>query len=661
MQKRILILLTFLFAINAKQDISFHVNEHLKTFLRSDTTGSTTTPFLQVTAPNSVSKLKKREYVSKVFFDNQFSELNAAQVSSIINNNFPSDLNLFTDSETCGNLFSKLNRTTTVFGEINLIRELLSPTNDINKLNQSQNFVRELTNNEQALAKVEQELQKIHENEDAFLTLFETDAKEVQDLFYKRPGFKFLNNNAYAASTANNTITALNWAFVHAVSIPEVVSKDEYKVDTVNLQTATKKTVSVISNFIKYNLNPKKVFIDPFINLYKSHEIIEKGRDELRTRLQDLDHTEEQIKKELKIFDVASIAGVGISGLVSTYMVYLEANFYRNEYNRRKVINKLQTKLVKITNIFKSLENIRNILETELNIKLSEFKLDKDAENLLSELKKSTFNGQSIIYFEGQVLSTYYKIKEHKEKLANLFIQIGIVDSYASIAKLAKENNLCFVEFIKSSNPQIVTNNFWNLFIDKNSAVANNLPKFDRNIILSGANAGGKSTTIKSILQNLLLGQTFGVATGSEFSFTPFKQISSYLNIVDDIGAGQSLFKAEVARAKEMLKSIDSLNTYELGFCAIDELFTGTAAEAGERCAKELVNKLIMKDNSQFIFATHYQKLTDLEKEIPERVENYMMNPPVIVKGKLKYPFTIKKGINTVNVAQHILEEEKLI
>jgi DNA mismatch repair protein MutS len=217
----------------------------------------------------------------------------------------------------------------------------------------------------------------------------------------------------------------------------------------------------------------------------------------------------------------------------------------------------------------------------------------------------------------------------------------------------------CFVDFIVSDVPRIQSKNFWNMLIDQNKVVLNDLA-IGKNIILTGCNAGGKSTTLKAFLQNLLLAQTFGIAAASEFAMTPFAKVSSYLNITDDLTQGKSLFKAEVARAKELLNATNSLEGNQFGFCAIDELFTGTTAEAGEECAYNLVSKLGSNRNSLFVFATHYHSLTELESDTSS-FANYMVGAPTKINGTLVYPFTLQAGINTVNIANDILLEEQVL
>jgi DNA mismatch repair ATPase MutS len=650
LMKKILFLSLALFCLNAQCDIASSVNEHLKTFIKNNNTQMGV----------GISDLRAREIVSNLFFNNTESRFHGAQVSKVINANLVSDLDFFTDEE-AENLFIRLNQTETIFGEIFLINNLLSLTNDIEVLGKSQDFVRKLIENEKVFEKIKAELENIKKNQKSFLSLFTFEERVVQDLFFKNKILANLNRSSLATSALNSTITFLSWAFLHLGSLPRVVAENTYRVSDYNYKEYAKKAASIFEDYLIHNSDPKKVFLDPFLDIYKDFKFINAQPIEVfEQAIISQGHDRKMAKKAAPLLKTTGKLFSGMHGLITLYSSCLKLNFYKNLYLRRQITNKLQKQLVEVASIIRSFQNIKRILKNELGIEISNDSINSDLENVIQNLSSSIFQNVSSEYFEGKVLSTYYKLRENKYKFADIFAQVGNVDSYMSVASLVKRNNMCFVEFIESNKPQIQSKNFWNLFIDRDKVVINSL-EIDKNIILSGANAGGKTTAIKALLQNLVLAQTFGVATGSEFKFTPFKKISSYLNIVDDISSGKSLFKAEVERAKEMIRLTETLNVNEFGFCAIDELFTGTASEAGESCAKELVEKLNQKVNAQFIFATHYQKLTGLEKENSERVENYMMNPPVTENGKLKYPFTLKRGINTINVAREIIAEEMLI
>ena len=69
------------------------------------------------------------------------------------------------------------------------------------------------------------------------------------------------------------------------------------------------------------------------------------------------------------------------------------------------------------------------------------------------------------------------------------------------------------------------------------------------NILITGPNASGKTTTIKSILINLIMGQQFGMGCYRKASISVYDYFHSYLNIPDTSGR-DSLFQAEATVQK---------------------------------------------------------------------------------------------------------------
>ena len=99
-------------------------------------------------------------------------------------------------------------------------------------------------------------------------------------------------------------------------------------------------------------------------------------------------------------------------------------------------------------------------------------------------------------------------------------------------------------------------------------------------MVITGPNAGGKSTFIKSITINVLLSQTLGISAASNFKITPFSLINTYLNI-PDVKGKESLFEAEMHRARDHIKMLDKLDKHQFSFVIMDEIFSSTNPEEG--------------------------------------------------------------------------------
>lgn len=288
---------------------------------------------------------------------------------------------------------------------------------------------------------------------------------------------------------------------------------------------------------------------------------------------------------------------------------------------------------------------------------------DSNGIALLEQLKHARYKDKQTYAFMYPLVHTFlYKLYQNDKYLAPIFACIAEMDAYNAIATKIiesknKRNKICFASFIQSERPVFKAQEFWNLLV-KNPVPSDIFEH--NNIILTGPNKGGKTTAIRALLQNIVLGQSFGVAAAETFEFTMFDVIHSYLNVSDDLINGLSLFASEVKRAQDILKKIGSLHMHQKFFFALDELFTGTAAEEGEKCAYGFMQKLESFDNILFVYATHFKKLKELELANAAFV-NYKVDAPIKnEEGKLVYPFTLSRGASDVNVALDIAKEAGL-
>lgn len=329
--------------------------------------------------------------------------------------------------------------------------------------------------------------------------------------------------------------------------------------------------------------------------------------------------------------------------------------------NELKTLSSLISKNKQLVNSLPSLQRL-----ADFN---NEAKRSDQLNKLLGMLNTNTFSGEASFWsVTGRVLAAYELMKQVKDELAPAFAAAGELDMYIALAKLynsreGKDARYCMVNFVEdSTTPIIDAHNFWNPFISPDTVVTNNIT-FDAscpNSILTGPNTGGKSTIIKSIMFNVLMAQTFGIAPSESLTLTPFAKLNCFMNISDDIATGASLFKSEVMRAKTLLELVQSLDKDELSFVIIDEVFTGTSPQEGEVAAMRFAKHLSSYTNNTSIIATHYPKMVDLETETNGTFHNHHVEILRNDDNSLNRTFKLKNGPSFFNVAFDILEEEGL-
>jgi len=325
-----------------------------------------------------------------------------------------------------------------------------------------------------------------------------------------------------------------------------------------------------------------------------------------------------------------------------------------------------------------TLNNIINLIHKKVNqlakfIKIA-YQLYQEVKPLLNldpltvshlELWDPIFGQEpSLLSNKGQILRTYYMVLNHKEKLLPLIQSIGLIDSQVSIASLFVQGSYSYPVYLNNPKPLLVVNQLWNPFLDPETTVKNNiqlgdglLPRFFKpnNVIITGPNASGKSTFIKSLVLSVLMAQSLGISSSSKLSLTPFQFLNTYLNIPDAKGR-ESLFEAEMNRSRQHIDDVKALRepgTYSL--VVMDEIFNSTNYEEGVAGAYIVAKELGQTENSLAIVTTHFPYLTKLSK-----TGDFLNYKFEVEKNDsiLKPTYRLKSGISKQYLALDMLEKK---
>ncbi|WP_179396213.1 MutS-related protein [Lacticaseibacillus absianus] len=134
--------------------------------------------------------------------------------------------------------------------------------------------------------------------------------------------------------------------------------------------------------------------------------------------------------------------------------------------------------------------------------------------------------------------------------------------------------------------------------------VANPLD-WTRSALITGSNASGKSTYVKSVAINCLLAQTLNTATADSFTLAPGHVVTA-MAIQDDLDAGDSYFIAEIKAIRRVLH-LAAGGTRVYGF--IDEILKGTNTVERIAASASVVHWLT-QTNALAMVATHDGELT---------------------------------------------------
>lgn len=253
---------------------------------------------------------------------------------------------------------------------------------------------------------------------------------------------------------------------------------------------------------------------------------------------------------------------------------------------------------------------------------MDEYKIEID--NFIEELEmlpEKTRSFKTVKVF-GLIMKYFYRLHydDHINKIVCYSLGFnGYIDTLCGLKNNILNNNINSSKFTKKNN-----SNFKEIYhpsLKDKSPIKNNV-NLDKSIILTGPNAAGKTTLLKSSIINIIFTQQTGFGFYKKGILNPYKFIHSYINIPDSCSR-DSLFQSEARRCKNILDIINK-NKNDRHFCVFDELYSGTNPYEAVSNAYGYLNYLIKNKNVKIILTTHYIKLCKLFRK-NKNIKNYNM------------------------------------
>lgn len=260
----------------------------------------------------------------------------------------------------------------------------------------------------------------------------------------------------------------------------------------------------------------------------------------------------------------------------------------------------------------------------------------------------------------GLLYKTFYTIYSNKTIHASLYYALGYQGYMSILNELYKNvelkllNNATFYKKCKKNKKEKYVkfkDIVYPVLIKENSIVSNDI-LLNKNITLTGVNASGKTTMLKSVFINIILSQQIGIGSFSSFSFQPYDYLHCYINIIDTSDR-YSLFQSECKKCQEIIQSIQE-NPNKKHFCVFDEIFSGTTPDEAINCGYGFLTFLNSNPNIRFILTTHFMDLC--KKLTNDNINNYKMVSTIKDKTLL-HTYKLEKGINDIQGSVEILRQ----
>jgi energy-coupling factor transporter ATP-binding protein EcfA2 len=591
-----------------------------------------------------------RMYLVNKKLDDNF--LNEIYTSIIDRNRYIIDNNLSTVNEYVYNdvefladhymneeksIFNKLNKTYTKIGGLLLKKILSNPTYDITILKNRQELIKKVSTFKDELLPLLQNIQNIE-----------------HDVMW------FYNDKNLKHVELMNDLIYFNYDFIPFFNLNDVLNNNERAL--------------LVTNIYKIIIAPSLTVLTPIISLlipliflfyFQRKTGMNISFTQVFSQYIKTLFSSDSMKMIFKNPTKAMLASFVTKGLY--IFMYFQNIYYSisSASNTNKVINIIHDKLNKVSQYINLCNKITDICERN-NLKeiisyINYTNIEEDLDIYIKYFDFPVFNKDpSLFSNKGKILYTFKKLKESKSKLSNIFHYTGIIDTILSIESLLSDSNdnnpYSLTEYISNNKkPVIKVDKIWHPYLNTTDTVKNDL-KMENNILITGPNAAGKSTFIKSIILNILMSQTIGISSAKKFTMTPFHMIESYLHISDSKGTS-SLFEAEMFRSRDYIEKIKNMDDDKFSFIVLDEIFSSTNYVEGFSGAYSILKKISSFNNTLSITTTHYTELERLEKDTKGKIMNYKFDIEYDKNGEIIFNYLLKKGVSRQYIALELLKK----
>ncbi len=235
------------------------------------------------------------------------------------------------------------------------------------------------------------------------------------------------------------------------------------------------------------------------------------------------------------------------------------------------------------------------------------------------------------------------QLGDNKDKVYMLMEKLGLLEAMISCASFRKViPYYCKPDFNADSG--IDVKNMYHLLIEK--PVANSIST-GKSVLITGSNASGKSTFLKSTAIGAILAQSINTVMADSYK-APFYRIYTSMALNDSIESGESYYIVEIKSLKRILDASQKEGPKVL--CFIDEVLRGTNTVERIAASYEILCKF--SEYAVCFAATHDIELTNMLENV---FDNYHFTEEVI-GDNIEFSYVIMPGRATSRNAIKLLD-----
>ncbi len=258
------------------------------------------------------------------------------------------------------------------------------------------------------------------------------------------------------------------------------------------------------------------------------------------------------------------------------------------------------------------------------------------------------FTHIDLIIFDRMV----YNIYTYRNELDRIIDIIGEIDSDLAIASYRRymDGQVCVPDLRQDGTLSIKAENVYHPMIV--NPVKNTLVE-ERSVLLTGSNASGKSTFLKTIAINAIFAQTIYTCLADTYTSRFFRVFSS-MALQDNIQGSESYYIVEIKSLKRIVDAAGGADTDAYAhvpvLCFIDEVLRGTNTVERIAASSRILQALAHK-NALCFAATHDIELTTI---LENTYANYHFQEEVS-DNDVQFDYQLHKGRATSRNAIKLL------
>lgn len=224
-------------------------------------------------------------------------------------------------------------------------------------------------------------------------------------------------------------------------------------------------------------------------------------------------------------------------------------------------------------------------------------------------------------------------IKNNQDTIQELYEIIGLFDS--SIAVASYRESLAYYSEPILEDTQNIKYSVEEVYHPLIKEPISNSINEHSSVLLTGSNASGKSTFIKTLAINAILSQTIYTSVSKNY-VAPFYQIYTSMALRDSLFSGESYYMVEIKSLKRIMNANHPNRPI---LCFVDEVLRGTNTLERISASAHILTH-IAKDKAMCFAATHDIELT---KILSQNYKNYHFQEK-IMDNDVKFDYKLYEG-----------------